>query len=92
MTMKNNVDMVKANCDGLAGLEGEEVFLLCANYFYAGTLAGVNQEAGCLCLENARIVYETGQWSDAQWKDAQKIGQRLFVQLASIESFCKGKK
>ena len=51
---------VDKDSEGLKGLIGEKVTLLCANYFYAGKLVGVNDSY--VKLENASIVYETGAW------------------------------
>ena len=76
--------------EGLPSLLGEQVILLCANYFYAGKLVGVNKTQ--LALENASIVYETGAWSDAKWKDAQPMGPgEHFVRIQHIESYRRGK-
>lgn len=86
--MKKIVSVVEVEGEGLPGLLGEKVILLCMNYFYAGTLSGVNTD--CVLLEDAGIVYETGPFSDAKWKDFQKIGS-LYVRISSIEAFAKGK-
>lgn len=71
---------------GLESLLGEKVLLLCANYFYTGTLKGVNKT--CIELENPAIVYETGKWSDKNYLDAQPMHTKtFFVSLAAIEAF-----
>lgn len=76
--------------EGLEALLGEQVVLLCACYIYSGKLVGVN--ASCVKLEDAAIVYETGEWSSKQWKDAQPIGTKYFyVATGMIESFGLGK-
>ena len=76
--------------DGLDSLIGEQVILLCSNYFYAGKLVGVNKT--CVALLDARIVYETGEWSASSWKDAQPIGPgETYVRIQAIEAFRKGK-
>jgi len=75
---------------GLESLLGEEVILLCANYFYAGTLSGVNKT--CVELTNAKLVYETGPWITKNYTDAQVLPGKVWrVQLAFIESFGIGK-
>jgi hypothetical protein len=74
---------------GLMSLLGEKVILLCANYFYAGVLKGVNDEF--VLLEDSSIVYETGPWGDKAWKDAQMLGPEHFVMKSAIESFGRGK-
>ena len=72
--------------EGLVKLMGEVVTLLCANYFYTGELIGVNTT--CVLLKNPSIVYETGDWSDENWSDAQKLPTtELYVQTGAIESF-----
>ena len=70
---------------GLDSLLGERVILLCMNYFYAGRLVGVNKTV--VLLEDASVVYETGEWGLPNWKDAQKIGRPVYVRIPSIESF-----
>lgn len=81
--------LVEVREDGIESLMGEQVILLCLNYFYAGKLVGVNRT--CVLLHEAKIVYETGEWGASAWKDAQAIGQPLYVQRSKIEAFCKGK-
>lgn len=86
--MKKIVNVVEVEGEGLVSLLDEPVILFCMNYFYAGKLAGVNSDT--VLLEDAGIVYETGQFSDAKWKDFQKIGQ-VYVRTAAIEAFARGK-
>ena len=57
------------------------------NYIYTGTLTGVNET--CVLLTDAAIVYETGSFTEKNWKDAQKLPHDWYVQTASIESFGK---
>ena len=86
--MKMIVERVEA--EGLEALLGEVVFVMCACYIYIGKLVGVN--ATCIKLEDASIVYETGEWSEKKWKDAQKLPQKFhYVQTGMIESFGVGK-
>lgn len=87
--MKKIVNVQEVEGEGLIGLLGERVILFCMNYFYAGTLAGVNTD--CVLLEDGGIVYETGPFSDKNWKDLQKIQGPLYVRIGSIEAFAKGK-
>lgn len=64
----------------------EVVTLMCLNYFYTGKLIGVNET--CVLLENPKIIYETGSWSDKDWSDAQSLPcKELYVQISAIESF-----
>jgi hypothetical protein len=72
--------------EGLESLMGQCVTLFCGVYIYAGTLVGVNST--CVKLDNAHIVYETGPFADAKFKDAQKLpGAAWYVKTQSVESF-----
>lgn len=76
--------------EGLEGLLGEQVIIICACYFYIGKLVGVNDK--CIKLEDASIVYETGSWSDKSWKDAQRLHNKFhYIATGMIESFGAGK-
>lgn len=77
--------IVEVSDEGLEGLMGETVTLFCMNYFYTGNLVGVNDI--CVKLEDPSIVYDTGEWSNKDWADAQKLPGSLYVQTHSIESF-----
>ena len=83
--MKKIVNEVQG--EGLEKLLGERVTLFCMNYIYTGTLTGVNET--CVLLTDAEIVYETGPFTEKNWKDAQKLPHDWYVQTASIESFGK---
>jgi hypothetical protein len=71
--------------EGLMKLLGERITIFCMNYIYTGKLVGVNER--CLLLEDPQIVYETGPFSDKEWKDAQKLPNNWYVATSSIESF-----
>lgn len=86
--MRKLVNVIEVEGEGLSALLGEPVILFCMNYFYAGTLAGINTD--CVLLQNAGIVYETGPFGDKNWKDFQKVGD-VYVRIAAIEAFAKGK-
>ena len=76
--------------EGLEKLLGETVTLFCMNYFYNGKLVGVNDT--CVLLSEPKIIYETGKFSDSNWKDIQSMGvDELYIQKAAIESFAKTK-
>ena len=77
--------IVEVSDEGLEGLLGETVTLFCMNYFYTGELVGVN--TSCVRLDNPRIIYETGEWSNKDWSDAQSLPGSLYVQISAIESF-----
>jgi hypothetical protein len=75
---------------GLPSLLGEQVFLMCMNYTYAGKLVGVNSDH--VELSGASVVYETGEWSAKAWKDAQKVHcEPLRVMIDKIEAYGVGK-
>ena len=71
--------------EGLLKLMGERVTLFCANYIYTGKLAGVNIDD--VLLTDAAVVYETGPFSDGNWKDAQKLPSPWYVRTSMIESY-----
>ena len=82
--MKKLVEEVSG--EGLESLLGEKVTLFCANYFYTGTLTGVNET--CVLLENPSIVYDTGDWSNKSWTDCQSMNiDQLYIMTSAIESF-----
>jgi len=81
--MQNLVEQVDG--EGLESLLGEQVTFFCMNYIYTGKLIGVNDT--CVLLEEPSIVYETGAFTDNEWKNAQPVCPRLYIQTASIESF-----
>lgn len=83
--MKKIVSVTEVSGEGLQKLIGERVTLFCLNYIYTGKLEGINDS--CVLLTDAAVVYETGAFNDRQWKDAQKLPNDWYVQIATIESF-----
>ncbi len=71
--------------EGLEALLGQTVTFFCAVYIYTGELVGVNTT--CIKLKNPKIVYETGSFSEKNWKDAQSLPNELYLQVGMIESF-----
>ena len=71
--------------EGLEKLLGERITIFAANYIYTGTLTGINET--CVLLTDAAIVYETGPFSEKNWKDAQSLPNEWYVQIPAIESF-----
>lgn len=71
--------------EGLFALMGKRVTLFCGVYIYTGKLVGVNDT--CVKLQDAGIVYETGSFSDKEWKDCQSLPNDWYVTTQSIESF-----
>jgi hypothetical protein len=70
---------------GMESLMGERITIFCAVYIYTGKLIGVNDEY--VLLSDAAIVYETGDFHDEKWKDAQTLPNDWYVQKSMIESF-----
>ena len=83
--MKKLVNVTEVEGEGLTALLGERVTLFCMNYIYSGKLTGVNST--CVLLEEAGIVYETGDFKSTDWKDFQKLPKPVYVMTAAIESF-----
>ncbi len=81
--MKKLIEQVDG--EGLESLLGKQVTFFCMNYIYTGKLMGVNET--CVLLQDPKIVYETGAFTDKGWKDAQRVCPELYIQTASIESF-----
>jgi len=83
--MKALVNVVEVENEGLMALMSQRVTLFCANYIYTGTLVGVNDTF--VKLSKGGIVYETGGFSEKDWKDYQEMPNDLYVTTNSIESF-----
>lgn len=88
--MKVKANVVEIDEEGLLALLGKRVVLMCLNYFYVGELVGVNDT--CVKLKNGGIIYETGAFSEAKWKDFQPFGTSaadgfFYVSTGAIESF-----
>lgn len=78
--------LIEESGEGLVALLGENVTLWCECYIYAGKLVGVNEHD--VKLENAAIVYETGNLDKKGFKDAQPLpGKCWYVRVAKIESY-----
>ena len=71
--------------EGFLALLGKTITCFGAIYIYTGKLVGVNKT--CIKLENPKIVYETGAFTDKQWKDAQALPHDIYIQTAMIEAF-----
>jgi hypothetical protein len=83
--MKQIVTVTEVDGEGLEALLGKNVLLMCMNYFYTGTLVGVNDKF--VKIDKCSIVYETGPWSEKGFKDAQLVGDSHYVMINTIESF-----
>ena len=83
--MKKSVQIVEVEDEGFLALMDEVITIFSLNYIYTGKLIGVNDT--CVLLEDPSIVYETGDFSNKKWADAQKLPNQLYVQMNCIESF-----
>jgi len=77
--------VIETEDGGMDAMLGEKVAVFCGVYIYAGVLAGVN--ANHIELDDAVLVYETGELSSGSWKDAQALPSPWRVMLAGIESW-----
>ena len=77
--------LVEESGEGLVKLMGERVTLFCFNYIYTGKLIGVNENY--VLLADAAVVYETGEFTSKNWKDAQKLPGDWYVMTSAIEGF-----
>lgn len=88
--MKQIVTVTEVEGEGFEALLGQNVLIFGLNYIYAGKLVGVNTT--CIKIDGARIVYDTGPFSDKNYKDAQSLpNSEWYVQVSAIESFGLGK-
>ena len=79
------IQVIEVANEGFDALLGQVITLFCANYIYTGTLVGNNTDF--VKLSSASIVYETGPFLDAKWKDAQPLPNDVYVQKSGVESF-----
>lgn len=54
------------------------------NYIYTGTVVAV--EGGSIKLDDALIIYNTGDHEDKDWGAAEKMPNGWYVSIQSIES------
>lgn len=83
--MKKVVNVAEVSGEGFEALLGERVTLFCLNYIYTGKLVGVNST--CVLLCEPAIVYETGAFTEKNWKDAQALPHDLYVQISAVEAY-----
>jgi len=84
------VKVVEVEDEGMIALLGKQVEVRCAVYIYTGILIGVNTT--CIKLQDAAIVYETGPFTNLEYKDAQRLFGEQYVAMGLIESFGESKK
>ena len=86
--MKKLKEVIEVENSGLVSLLGERITFFCLNYIYVGKLVGVNDT--CIELENPAIVFETGKFTDGDYKDEQSLNvPSFFISMNCIESFGK---
>lgn len=86
--MKKLVKVEEVEGEGLLGLMGETVILICEGYFYSGKLTGVNDSF--VQLEEASIVFDAGEWTKnkgGKFQTKEALGRNLYVMTGKIESF-----
>lgn len=83
--MKKLIEIKEISGEGLLSLMGQRVTLFCQIYIYTGKLVGVNDKY--VLLEDPAIVYETGDFKEKEWKDAQSLPNQTYVFIHAIESF-----
>ena len=82
----NNPVKEKAETSGLSDLIGEQVTFFCLNYIYHGKVLSCDN--GSVKITNPKIVYETGDFNENGFQDAQKLECSEFnIQIGIIESF-----
>jgi hypothetical protein len=81
--MKKLVEISSEN--HLESYLGETLTVFACRYIYSGKLVSIDETS--ICLEDAGIVYETGELTDKQWKDRQALPHKWCIERGSIESF-----
>ena len=84
--MKKLVEITEVEKEGFIKLLGRNVTFFCLNYIYHGELIGVNDT--CVLIKNPSLIYETGSFSDKQFKDMQSLcTDEFYISISCIESF-----
>ena len=79
------VNVIEVDNEGFLALLGQNITCFCAVYIYTGKLVGVNED--CIKLERPKIVYETGAFTEKNWKDAQALPNEIYIQKGMVEAF-----
>ena len=85
--IKSQLDEDVKEIKNLDELVGETFCFQCARYIYHGKVKNVNSDY--IELENAGVVFETGEYSSSSPSDRQELPNGVFVMRESIESFYK---
>ena len=82
---ETRIEKVDDQTDAYEAYMGKHVCVYGMNYIYYGKLTGVNTT--CIEVSEPRIVYETGAFTNATFKDAQKLPtEAILVQRNAVES------
>ena len=81
--MKKIIEQVEG--EGIESLIGEHIKIWCCRYIYAGKLIGVNEKD--ILIEDAKIVYETGELKNSGFSDSQDLPSNWYIRTDSIESY-----
>jgi len=76
--------IMESSQTGLTEYLGKKITLFCCNYIYTGTLVALDKSWAK--IEGAGIVYETGAFSEKNWKDMQPLPHPVYIRLSSVES------
>lgn len=77
--------IVETDDGGFDALLGEKITLYCGIYIYAGVLVGVNSDH--LELDEPKQIFETGNLTEGDWKDAQRLPSPWRVMRQAVESW-----
>lgn len=78
--------VTETQTERLEELLGENVTIFCLNYFYHGKLKAYDDRD--IILENPSIIYETGKFSDKDFKDIQSLCTKEWtINRGCVESF-----
>ena len=75
--------------ENMDDLIGETYMFQCARYIYHGKVKSVN--ATYIEIENASVVFNTGDYSNSSPEDSQSLPNNAFIMRQSIEMFAKMK-
>lgn len=77
--------VIEVSDEGFVALLGQQVEIITNRFIYTGILVGVN--TNCVKIDDAAIVYETGEHSAPKYKDAQRLGRSQYIMFGLMESF-----
>ena len=87
--MKKLVEVQEVEDEGLISLLGEVVEICCCRYIYHGKLVGINDID--IKIENASIIYDTGDHEKSNYADIQSLNRDVYIMLGAIEHYMKAR-